>query len=195
MGFLDPRGAREAGAERMAAEGLFSFALVEIAANPGGESGFLDEPGDVLVGEAFGRDTAVFVGHGAKHRPVTDPPEPQPCLQHRDRAGKGRKAAADFDFAPAGPAVDGEQQAAVARRPRTGLTAVRTLGLDAVRWRRVAENLDPTGPVLGLVGAAIEPDDFRAAQAAGEADREKRPVAQGRASRRFSPWRSVSRMR
>ena len=40
------------------------------------------------------------------------------------------------------------------------------------------ENLDPAGPVLGLVRAAIEPDDFRAAQTASEADRQDRLVAQ-----------------
>ena len=41
-----------------------------------------------------------------------------------------------------------------------------------------SENLDPSGPVLGLVRAAIETHDFRAAQTAGEADRQDRLVAQ-----------------
>ena len=41
-----------------------------------------------------------------------------------------------------------------------------------------AKNLDPAGSVLGLIGPAIEADDFRAAQAAGEADRQNGAVAQ-----------------
>ena len=42
----------------------------------------------------------------------------------------------------------------------------------------LAENFDPAGSVLGLLGAAVEADDFGAAQAAGEADRQNGAVAQ-----------------
>ena len=65
----------------------------------------------------------------------------------------GSRAAADFDLAPAGLAADGQKGA-------------------------FGEDFDPAGAVFGLAGAAIEPDDFGAAQAAGEADRQNRPVAQ-----------------
>ena len=40
------------------------------------------------------------------------------------------------------------------------------------------KDFDPAGAVLGLAGPAIEADDFGAAQTAGEADRQDRPVAQ-----------------
>ena len=40
------------------------------------------------------------------------------------------------------------------------------------------EDFDPSRAVFRLAGSAVEPDDFGAAQAAGEADRQNRPVAQ-----------------
>ena len=58
---------------------------------------------------------------------------------------------------------------------RGGLARAFVLAVDASAR---SEDLDPSGPVLGLVRAAIETDDFRAAQAAGEADRQDRLVAQ-----------------
>ena len=81
------------------------------------------------------------------------PPEPHPGLQQGDRAGVGPRAPADLDLAPAGLAADGEQGA-------------------------LGEDFDPAGAVFGLVRATIQPDDLRAAQAAGEADRQDRPVTQ-----------------
>ena len=62
-------------------------------------------------------------------------------------------AAADFDLAPAGLAAQRDEDALV-------------------------EDLGPAGSVSGLPGAAVEPDDFRAPQPAGEADQQDRAVAQ-----------------
>ena len=84
---------------------------------------------------------------------MADASEPQPGFEQGDRAGVGPRAAADLDLAPAGLAADGEEGA-------------------------LGEDLDPAGAVFGLAGSAIEPDDFGAAEAAGEADRQNRPVAQ-----------------
>ena len=84
---------------------------------------------------------------------MADAAEPQPGFEEGDRAGVGARAPADFDVAPTGLAADGQEGA---------------LGKD----------FDPAGAVFGLAGPAIEADDFGAAQAAGEADRQDRPVAQ-----------------
>ena len=89
-----------------------SFALGQIAANAGGERGFLHQPGDMFVGQPLGRDAAILARDRPKQRPVTDPAEPHPGLEQRDGAGFGTRAAADFDLAPAGLAIDGQQQAA-----------------------------------------------------------------------------------
>ena len=83
---------------------------------------------------------------------MADAAEPQPGFEEGDRAGVGARAAADFDVAPTGLAADGQE-------------------------RPFGEELDPAGAVFGLAGPAIEADDFGAAQAAGEADRQDRPVA------------------
>ena len=84
---------------------------------------------------------------------MADAAEPHPGFQQRDRAGVGPGAAADLDLAPAGLAADGEEGP-------------------------FGKDFNPAGAVLGLARSTIEPDDFRAAEAAGEADREDRPVAQ-----------------
>ena len=84
---------------------------------------------------------------------MADAAEPQPGFEEGDRAGVGARAAADFDVAPAGLAADGQQRA-------------------------FGKDLDPAGAVFGLAGPAIEADDFGAAEAAGEADRQNGPVAQ-----------------
>ena len=116
---------------------------------------------------------------------MIDAAEPHPGLQQDDRAGVGARAATDLDLAPAGLAVDGQQQAAFACCARIWSVVVlflaRRLGAGIHAGGRrlgASEDLDPSGPVLGLVRAAIETDDFRAAQAAGEADRQDRLVAQ-----------------
>ena len=77
---------------------------------------------------------------------MADAAEPHPGLEQGDRAGVGSRAAADLDLAPARLAADGEEGA-------------------------LGEDFDPAGAVFGLVRSTIEPDDFGAAQAAGEADR------------------------
>jgi hypothetical protein len=97
----------------------------------------------------------------------------------------GARATTDLDLAPAALAVDGQQQAALAWCARIWSVVVfflaRRLGAGICAGGRrlgASENLDPSSPILGLVRAAVEPDDFRAAQAAGEADRQDRLVAQ-----------------
>ena len=82
-----------------------------------------------------------------------DAGELEPGLKSDDRAGGVAGAAADLDLAPAGLASHANDDALV-------------------------EDLDPAGAVLGLVGAAVEADDFGAAQAAGEADQQDGAVAQ-----------------
>jgi len=84
---------------------------------------------------------------------VFDSGELQPGLQRDDGAAELAGAAPDFDLAPAGLAAQGDQDALV-------------------------EDLGPAGSVLGLLGAAVEPDDFRAPQPAGEADQQDGAVAQ-----------------
>ena len=107
----------------------------------------------MLVRQPLGSDAAVLARDGPEQGPAGDPPEPHPGLEQGDRAGVGARAAADLDLAPAGLAADGEEGA-------------------------LGEDFDPAGAVLGLAGPAIEPDDLGSAQAAGEADRQDRPVAQ-----------------
>src|SRR5208282_1418854 len=67
-------------------------------------------------------------------------------------AGGLRGAAADLHLPPAGLSPERQQES-------------------------VVEKLNPA-PAEAILGAAVEADDFRAAQAAGEADEENRPVAQ-----------------
>ena len=107
----------------------------------------------MLVGEPLGGDPAVFARDRPKQRPVADATEPHPGLEQRDGAGVGARAAADLDLAPAGLAKNLQQGAAV-------------------------HEFDPAGPVLGLIGTAIEADDFGAAQRPGEAERQNGAVAQ-----------------
>ena len=68
MRLLDLRRGGEAGAQRMAAEGEPSFALGQIAANAGGERGFLHQTGDMLVGQPLGGDAAVLARDRPKQR-------------------------------------------------------------------------------------------------------------------------------
>ena len=64
-----------------------------------------------------------------------------------------RRAAADLDLAPAGFAAQGQEHA-------------------------VVEEFRPARSFEQVLGAHDEAGDFRAAQAAGEAEQEDRPVAQ-----------------
>ena len=172
VGLLDLGGGGEAGAQRMAAEREPPLALGKVAAQAGGERACLDEPDDVLVGQPLPRNPAVLARDRPEQGTMADAAEPQPGFEEGDRAGVGARAAADFDVAPAGLAADGQEGA-------------------------FGEDFDPAGAVFGLAGPAIEPDDFRAAQAAGEADRQDRPVAQAPSSPcPASPaWPAVRRRR
>ena len=153
VGFLDLSGGGEAGAQRVAAEREAPLALGKVATKAGGQRACLDEPHDVLVGQPLPRNPAVLARDRPEEGTMADAAEPQPGFEESDRAGVGARAAADFDVAPAGLAADGQERA-------------------------FGEDLDPAGAVFGLAGPAIEADDFGAAQAAGEADRQDRPVAQ-----------------
>ena len=70
-----------------------------------------------------------------------------------DRAGEVAGAAADLDLAPAGLAAHPNEEALV-------------------------QEFDPAGAFFGLVGAAVETDDFAAAQPAGKAEQQDGAVAQ-----------------
>ena len=140
----------EAGAQRMAGEFFLPLALGEVAAHPGGKRGVLDQTGDVPVGQPLGADLAA--ADATEHRPDRDPRKFEPGLQRNDGAGGVRRAAADLDLAPAGLAAQRQQQS-------------------------VVKKFDPAA-AKAILGAAIEADDFRAPEAAGEADQEDRAVAQ-----------------
>ena len=84
---------------------------------------------------------------------MRDAREFQPGLERGDRAGGVRRAAADLDLAPAGLAPQRQEHA-------------------------VVEEFRPARPLEPILGRAVEADDLRAAQAAGEAEEEDRPVAQ-----------------
>src|SRR5208337_1288976 len=87
-----------------------------------------------------------------EQRPDRNPRKFQPGLQRNDGASGVGRAATDLDLAPAGLSPQSQQQS-------------------------VVEKLDPAAaePVLP---AAIEADDFRAPEAAGEADEEDRAIPQ-----------------
>ena len=105
----------------------------------------------MLVGQPLGADR--LADDAAEQRTVFDSCEFQPGLERDDGAAELAGAAADFDLAPAGLAAQRDEDALV-------------------------EDLGPAGSVLGLLGAAVEPDDFRAPQPAGEAEQQDRAVAQ-----------------
>ena len=149
--FVDLGGGGEAGAQRMAGEFPRPFALGQVAAHTRRHGGLFHEAGDVLVRETFGADR--LADDAAEQRTVFDSREFQPRLQRDDGAAELAGAAADFDLAPAGLAAQRDEDALV-------------------------EDLGPAGSVLGLPGAAVEPDDFRAPQPAGEAEQQDRAVAQ-----------------
>ena len=153
MGFLDLGRGGEAGAQRVAAEREAPLALGKVATKAGGERACLDEADDMLVGQPRPGNPAVLTRHWPEERTMADLAEPQPSLEKGDRAGVGTRAPADFDIAPAGLAADGQERA-------------------------LRKEFHPTRAVFGLPGPAIEADDFGAAQAAGETDRQNRPVAQ-----------------
>ncbi len=91
MRLLDFRGGGEAGAQAVAAEGALAFAFGQIAANTGGEGGFLNEAGDVFIGQALRGDTAVLARDGSEQGAMIDAAEPHPGLEQGDRAGSGRE--------------------------------------------------------------------------------------------------------
>src|SRR5580704_5098053 len=153
VSLLDLGGGGETRAQRVAAEGEPPFALGKVAAQAGGEGACLDEPDDVLVGQPRPGNSAVLARDRPEQGTLADAAEPQPGFQQGDRAGVGPRATADLDLAPAGLAADSEQGA-------------------------FGKNFDPAGAVFALVTSTIEADDFRAAEAAGEADRENGSVAQ-----------------
>ena len=109
-----------------------------------------DQTGDVPVGQPLGADLAA--DDPPEHRPDRNPRKLQPGLERDDRAGGLRGAAADLDLPPAGLPPQRQQQS-------------------------VVEKFDPAAGEA-VLGAAIEADDFRAAQAAGETDEEDGAVAQ-----------------
>ena len=113
----------------------------------------------MLVGQPLRRHAAILARNRAEHGAVADPPEPHPGFEQGDGAGLGAGAATNFDLAPASLSRNLQHGAAVIVRPGG------------------RKDLDPAGAVLGLFGAAIEADDFGAAQAAGEADGENGAVA------------------
>ena len=76
----------------------------------------------------------------------------QPGLERDDRAGRVGGAAADLDLAPAGLPPQRQQQS-------------------------VVEKFDPAA-AEAVLAAAVEADDFRAPQAAGETDQEDGAIAQ-----------------
>src|SRR5271168_1088942 len=84
---------------------------------------------------------------------MDDAAELQPGLQGDDGAGGVARAAADLDFTPPGLAAHANEDALV-------------------------QQLDPAGAFRGLFGPAVEPGDFTAAEAAGEADQQDGTVAQ-----------------
>jgi hypothetical protein len=152
VGLFDLSRGGEAGAKRMAAEREAALALGKVAAQAGGEGASLHEPHDVLVSQPLLRNPAVLAGDRPEEGTVVDPAEPQPSFEKGYRAGVSARAAADFDLAPTGLAADGQE-------------------------RTFRKEFDPARTVVGLAGPAIEADDFGAAEAAGEADRQDRPVA------------------
>src|ERR1700728_2204262 len=123
----------------MAAEGKAPLALGQVASQTGAERASLHQPHDVLVREPLGSDAAGLLRHGAEYGPAGDPPEPQPGLEQGDRAGVRLRAPANLDLPPPGLAADDQE-------------------------RTFRDDLDPAGAVLGLIRAAVEPDDFGAAQ-------------------------------
>src|SRR5208283_6017105 len=140
----------EAGAQRMAREFLLPLAFCQIAADAGGHGGVLDQTGDVPVGQPLGADFTA--DDPPEHRPDRNPRKLQPRLERGDGAGRVRGAAADLDLAPAGLPPERQQQSLV-------------------------EKFDPAA-AEAVLPAAVEANDFRAAQAAGETDEEDRPIAQ-----------------
>src|SRR5208337_2610234 len=96
--------------------------------------------------------TCRSVSRSAPTWPDRNPRKLQPGLERGDGAGGVRGAAADFDLAPASLPPQRQQQSGV-------------------------EKLDPAA-AEAILAAAVEADDFRAAQAAGETDEENGPVAQ-----------------
>src|SRR5690606_19837754 len=85
----------------------------QIAADPGGQRGALDEAGDLLIVEPARADLPALCGDAAKQRSVGDPCKIEPGLQRHHRAGGVGRTAADLDLAPAGLAAQGDEQALV----------------------------------------------------------------------------------
>ena len=73
VGFLDLRGGREAGAQRMAAEGEPPLALGQVAPQAGGESACLYQAGRrACRSAAFGSDAAILARYGPEEGPAGD---------------------------------------------------------------------------------------------------------------------------
>src|SRR3984885_12741501 len=107
----------------------------------------------MLVGEPVGAGLFPARGNSSEQRAVGDTGELEPGLKGCDRAGEVAGAAADLDLAPAGLAAHPDDDALI-------------------------EDFDPSGAFLGLIGAAVEADDFGAAQTAGETNQQDGAVAQ-----------------
>ena len=150
VAFVDLGRRRQAGAQRVSGELLLPLALRKVAAHARGDRQALDQARDVTVVESFGSDLAP--DDRPEHGPARDAGEFQPGLERSDRTGSLGRAGADLDLAPAGLAAQGQEHA-------------------------VVEEFWPAGALERILRAHDEADDFRAAQAAGEAEEQDRPVA------------------
>jgi len=142
----------EAGAQRVPREFLGAILFRRIGPNTGRERDLFDKPRHLTIGEAIRANFLAFAADTAEKGPMMDPGELQPGLQSRDRAGGLSGAASDLDLAPAGFTAQRDEQA-------------------------LGQDLDPAGPIDGLIAAAVEPGDLGTPETTGKAQKQHGAVA------------------
>ena len=123
----------------MAREQLEALGLWQVAADAGGQHGFLDQAGDVFVRQSITGRFAIITGDALEQRPKVDPGIVQILFKRMHRAGLIAGASADFNLAPAGFATKRQDQTRIF-------------------------DFNPAITLVGVVAVDIKADYFRTAQ-------------------------------
>ena len=139
----------------MAGKQLEALGLWQVAADAGGQHGFLDQAGDVFVRQPISGGFTVIAADALEQRAEVDPGIMQILLKRMHRAALIAGASANLNLAPAGFAVKRQDQT-LFFQPAMAIQPLPS---------SVSSPID------------IEADDFRAAQAARITDQQDGPVS------------------
>ena len=126
------------GAQGMAGEQFQALGLWQVAADAGGQHGFLDQAGDVFVRQPISGGFAIIAADALEQRAKVDPGIVQVLLERMHRAGGITGAAANLNLAPAGFAAKRQDQPAssIAIQPLPSSVSSRLISRLTISERR-----------------------------------------------------------